>query len=139
MQINFLSPKLKTKFKLITYDKRHVLFFRLNLLTRSVLLIKKKYNNCTTLWCSRRRIICSSRFLYRLSCRTFLIATRSLLPISLAWYTTPNDPLPITLASVYEISSVSSSPLPLVAITVVSFEGSLPLSFISNFLISFSQ
>lgn len=35
-----------------------------------------------------------------LSCNTFLMATSSPESQSLAWYTTPNDPFPITLVSV---------------------------------------
>ncbi len=63
--------------------------------------------------------------LNRLSCRTFLIATSSLESHSLAWYTTPNEPLPITLVSVYETSCGRSEPCPGVATTVVTLLPSL--------------
>ena len=40
-------------------------------------------------------MICSSRFLKRLSCSTFLIATSFCVCRTTAWYTTPNEPLPM--------------------------------------------
>ena len=45
----------------------------------------------------KRMITWSSRFLNLLSWRTFLMATISPVSQSLAWYTTPKLPLPITL------------------------------------------
>ena len=40
-------------------------------------------------------MICSSRFLKRLSCSTFLIATSFPVCCTVAWYTTPNEPFPM--------------------------------------------
>ncbi len=70
-----------------------------------------------------------SRYIHtlkRLSCRTFLMATSSPVSLSLAWYTTPNDPLPMTLVSVYDTSCGRSGPCPGVATTVVTLLPSLP-------------
>jgi hypothetical protein len=64
--------------------------------------------------------------LKRLSCSTFLIAMSSFSfsePTSLAWKTTPNEPFPITLQLVYEISLVSAD-LPSEAITLTTLWGS---------------
>lgn len=64
--------------------------------------------------------------LNRLSCKTFLMATNSLVSISFAWKTTPKLPFPITRVSVYETSWTRSDPWPGVATTVVTFAPSLP-------------
>lgn len=64
--------------------------------------------------------------LNRLSCKTFLMATNSLVSISFAWKTTPKLPFPITRVSVYETSCTRSDPWPGVATTVVTFVPSLP-------------
>lgn len=56
-----------------------------------------------------------------LSWSTFFMATISWLSMSRAWYTTPNEPFPITLMSVYETSWGRSGPCPGVATTVVTF------------------
>jgi hypothetical protein len=88
-------------------------------------------------------MICSSRFwqrgqgpgadegvgwytLNRLSCNTFLMAMSSPSfepPTILAWNTTPNDPFPITLQLLYEISVVSPD-LPSEATTLTILWGS---------------
>lgn len=56
-----------------------------------------------------------------LSWSTFFMATISWLSMSRAWYTTPKEPFPITLMSVYETSWGRSGPCPGVATTVVTF------------------
>ena len=61
-----------------------------------------------------------------LSCSTFLIATNSPSSTSLAWYTTPKEPLPMALVSVKEISCCLSGPWPFVATTVVCLHMSRP-------------
>ena len=53
-------------------------------------LIRQNYST------DHRSCKCHRRTLNLLSCRTFLIATRSPLSHNLAWYTTPNEPFPIT-------------------------------------------
>lgn len=45
------------------------------------------------------RIICSSLFLNRLSCRTLLMATVSLVSKQVAWKTTPKLPFPTILSA----------------------------------------
>lgn len=64
--------------------------------------------------------------LNRLSCRTFLMATNSLVSTNFAWKTTPKLPLPMTRVSVYDTSCARSDPWPGVATTVVIFVPSLP-------------
>lgn len=66
------------------------------------------------------------RTLNRLSCKTFLMATNSLVSISFAWKTTPKLPFPITRVSVYDTSCTRSDPWPGVATTVVTLAPSLP-------------
>lgn len=61
-------------------------------------------------------MICSSRFLNRLSCSTFLMATTSRVSSSVAWNTTPKDPCPMMRSAEYEM--VCSSPLPVVVVVV---------------------
>lgn len=103
------------------------------------------------LQCSKRLIICNSRFcstkenldklkflrrlnltLNLLSCKTFLIATSSPLSHNLAWKTTPKLPFPMTFVSEYETSWGRSGPWPGVATTVVTFDPSLPAKSIGR-------
>ena len=48
-------------------------------------------------------MICSSRFLKRLSCRTFLMATISPVSTTAAWKTTPKEPLPMIRSAEYDM------------------------------------
>ena len=48
-------------------------------------------------------IICNSRFLNLLSCKTFLMATISPVSTTAAWNTTPKDPFPMIRSAEYEI------------------------------------
>ena len=48
-------------------------------------------------------MICSSRFLNRLSCRTFFMATTSPVSTTFASNTTPNDPFPMMRSAEYDM------------------------------------
>ena len=52
-------------------------------------------------------MICNSRFLNRLSCKTFLMATTSFVSTTFASKTTPKLPLPMIRSALYDMLSCS--------------------------------